>query len=56
MSNQRFLFLTLFIAYTFAPTLFSWVASPEGSWLKPFMVWTLVIIGAYLLQKYDKLI
>lgn len=54
MSNQRFLFFTVLIAYIFTPTLFNWVVSPTGAWYKPFIVWILIVIGAYLLQKYNK--
>ena len=54
MSNQRFLLFTLLIAYIFTPTLFNWVVSPEGTWYKPFIVWFMIIAGAYLLQKYNK--
>lgn len=54
MSNQRFLLFTLLIAYIFTPTFFNWVVSPEGTWYKPFIVWFLIIAGAYLLQKYNK--
>ena len=54
MSNQRFLLFTLLIAYIFMPTLFNWVIAPEGTWYKPFIVWVLIIIGAYLLQKHKK--
>ncbi|MEO0442169.1 MAG: hypothetical protein AAFZ92_00295 [Pseudomonadota bacterium] len=54
MNKQRFLFFTLLIAYVFMPTLFNWVVSPEGTWYKPFIVWALIVIGAYLLQKYNK--
>lgn len=54
MSNQRLLLCTLLVAYIFTPTLFSWIISPEGSWYKPFIIWILIILGAYLLQKYNK--
>jgi hypothetical protein len=54
MNNQRFLFFILLIAYIFAPTLFNWVISPTGTWYKPFIVWMMIIVGAYLLQKYNK--
>jgi uncharacterized membrane protein len=53
MNNQRFLAFILLLAYIFTPTLFNWVASPTGNWYKPFIVWVIIIIGAYLLQKYN---
>ena len=54
MHNQRFLLLTLLLAYIFAPTAFNWVISPSGAWYKPFIVWLFIVIGAYLLQKHNQ--
>jgi len=54
MNNQKFLFFILLIGYIFAPTLFNWIISPTGSWYKPFIVWIAIVVGAYLLQKYNK--
>lgn len=54
MNNQRFLFFTLLIAYMFAPTLYGWIALPEGTWLKPFLIWALIVVGAFLYQLNKK--
>lgn len=50
MNNQRLVILLLLIAYIFSPTLFSWIMNPEGAWFRPYIVWILVIIIAYLVQ------
>lgn len=56
MNNQRLLFFSLLLGYIFAPTIFNWMISPTGSWYKPFIVWIFIVIGAYLLQKYNKVL
>jgi uncharacterized membrane protein len=54
MSNHRLLLLTLIIAYIFAPTLFNWMISPNGTWYRPFIIWLVIIVAAFSLQKYHK--
>lgn len=54
MSNHRLLLLILLVAYIFTPTLFNWIVSPEGSWYRPFIIWLIIIILAFSLQKYQK--
>lgn len=54
MSNQKLLFFILLIGYIFAPTLFNWMIAPTGVWYKPFIIWLMIILGAYLLQRYKK--
>lgn len=51
MNRQRPLILILLVVYIFLPTAFNWVTDPTGAWYKPFVIWFLVIIGAFLLQK-----
>lgn len=40
------------VAYILAPAIIGWVMNPEGAWYRPFGLWLLVVIAAYLLQKY----
>ena len=54
MNNRRFLFFALLIAYILAPALYSWIAQSEGTWLKPFFVWGLIVLGAFVFQTYRK--
>lgn len=54
MNNQRVIFFGLLLAYLFTPAIFNWIISPTGTWYKPFIVWVFIIIGAFLLQKYNK--
>ncbi|GLS26882.1 hypothetical protein [Marinibactrum halimedae] len=50
VNTQRLLILLLLVAYVFSPTVFNWMVSPNGVWYRPFLVWLLVIVIAYLFQ------
>lgn len=50
MNNQRLIILLLLVAYIFSPTLFGWIANPDGHWYRPYILWALVIVIAYLSQ------
>jgi len=50
MKRHRPLLLFLLLVYIFAPTLLSWVTHPEGDWYRPYFLWLLVVVIAYLLQ------
>jgi len=50
MKKQRPLLLLLLAAYIFAPTFFNWVIKPEGGWYRPYIIWLIVVVVAYLLQ------
>ncbi len=51
MNNQSRIIFLLLIAYLFSPSLFSWMADPAGSWLRPYLVWSLVIVTAFIIQR-----
>lgn len=51
MQKQRLLVLFLLIAYIFSPTLFTWMINPEGSWYRPYIIWIMLIIAAFVLHK-----
>lgn len=50
MNNQRLVILLLLIAYIFSPTLFTWIINPEGAWYRPYLIWLLVIVIAFVIQ------
>lgn len=50
MNNQRLVILLLLIGYIFSPTLFTWIVNPEGAWYRPFVIWLLVIVIAFVIQ------
>lgn len=51
MHNQRLLVLFLLIAYIFSPTLFTWMINPEGAWYRPYIIWVMLIVAAYIFHK-----
>lgn len=50
MNNQRLIILLLIGAYVFSPTILTWMINPEESWFRPFIIWALVIVIAYVTQ------
>lgn len=54
MNKQRPLVLLILVVYIFSPTIFSWVINPDGAWYRPYIIWLLVIIIAYILQGRKK--
>ncbi len=50
MNNQRLVILFLLIAYIFSPTLFDWIINPEGAWYRPYIIWVIVIVIAFIMQ------
>lgn len=54
MNNQRLVILLLLIAYIFSPTLFTWIINPEGAWYRPYIIWVLVIVIAFVMQLRKK--
>ena len=54
MTNQRLVILLLLIAYIFSPTLFTWMINPEGAWYRPYIIWVVVIVIAFLMQLRKK--
>lgn len=51
MTRQRPLLLLILVVYIFSPTLFSWIINPTGAWYRPFIIWLIVIIIAFFIQK-----
>lgn len=51
MTRQRPLLLLILVVYIFSPTLFSWIIDPTGAWYRPFIIWLIVIIIAFFIQK-----
>lgn len=54
MSKHRLLLLIFLVVYIFAPTLLNWMMSYNGVWYRPFIIWALIIIAIFSLQKYNK--
>lgn len=50
MNNQRLVILLLLVAYIFSPSLFNWIINPAGAWYRPYIVWVIVILIAFVMQ------
>lgn len=50
MNNQRLVILLLLVAYIFSPSLFNWIINTEGAWYRPYIVWVVVIVIAFIMQ------
>lgn len=50
MSNQRFLVILLLGTYFFSPSIFTWMIDPDGRWYRPYILWGLVILTAFILD------
>jgi hypothetical protein len=54
MKNQRLLIFLLLGAYIFSPSLLTWVIDPNGAWYRPYIIWALMIVAAYLFQRNQR--
>ena len=54
MSRQKPLLILALLFYIIAPSLFEWMSSTDGAWYRPFIIWLVIIIIAYLVQLRDK--
>lgn len=48
--RTRPLVLLLLVLYILSPSLFSWMVSPQAAWYRPYIIWVLIIVIAFLLQ------
>lgn len=55
MKRQHPLLLVLLITYVLMPNVLVWATDINGHWYRPFIVWLVVIIAAYGLQRWKKL-
>ena len=42
--------LILLLSYILAPPLLEWVTEPTGGWYKPFAIWLIVVVVAFVVQ------
>lgn len=51
MRKQGPILLLILVIYIFAPTLIRWVMHPGVAWYRPYLVWLLVVLIAFLLHE-----
>ena len=54
MLNYRFVALLVLLACIASPLIYQWITEPDGSWLRPYGVWLLLVIAAWLIQRRHK--
>jgi hypothetical protein len=54
MNKQRPLLLLALVVYIFSPALYGWVTDPTTVWYKPYIIWAMVIVAAYIMQARSK--
>ncbi|MCB1616292.1 MAG: hypothetical protein KDI30_09785 [Pseudomonadales bacterium] len=50
MYIPRSFLLLILAAYIFSPTVFSWMLTPGGSWYRPYLIWSGVVLATFILQ------
>lgn len=51
MYKQSPVLLLILLTLIFSPTLASWVLSTDGVWYRPYIVWLIIIIITYFVQR-----
>ena len=51
MLNYRFVALLILLACVVSPLSFQWLIEPGGNWLRPYLVWLVLIVSAAFLQR-----
>jgi hypothetical protein len=54
MHQQRPVLLLVFLAFMLSPSIISWAINPQPIWYKPFLLWALVVLVAYFIQRHKK--
>ena len=52
MHQQRPVLLLVFLAFMLSPSIIGWAINPQPIWYKPFLLWALVVLAAYLIQRH----
>jgi len=55
MLNYRLVAVLILIACVVSPFAISWVNQPDGSWLRPYVVWLLAILACFIWQRPPRL-
>lgn len=54
MNSQRPAIMLLVTVYVFSPSLLSWILNPHGTWYRPYFIWAIIIVIAYLISGHKK--
>ncbi len=51
MYKQSPILLLMLLLLIFSPSLASWILSTEGAWYRPYIIWLVVIVITYFVQR-----
>ena len=57
MLNYRFVALLILLTSVVSPLAFQWITEANGSWLRPYAAWLLLIVAAalvYMRRRHDQ--
>jgi hypothetical protein len=54
MHQQRPFFLLILVAFMLSPSIVDWATNPQPIWYKPFILWAMVVLAAYVIQRRKK--
>ena len=58
MLNHRLAALLVLLACVISPLTLHWITAPGGSWLRPYVAWSLIVVATWLWQRrrgqYDR--
>ncbi|MDM3872409.1 hypothetical protein QSV34_13735 [Porticoccus sp. W117] len=51
MLNYRIVALLILLTSVISPLAFQWFTHPDGSWLRPYVAWLLLIVSSALVYR-----
>ncbi len=56
MLNHRLAALLVLLAGVIVPMTYHWLTAPGVSWIRPYILWSLVIIATWLWQRHREVL
>ena len=53
MQIHRLVLLMAVGIYLFSPAIMAWWANPESAWYRPYLLWLILILLTFLLQRQN---
>jgi hypothetical protein len=54
MYQQRPFLLLVLITFMLSPSIIGWAINPQPIWYKPYLLWAVVVLAAYFIQRHKK--
>jgi len=52
MYKQSPILLIVLLMLIFSPSMLNWILSTDGAWYRPFIIWAVVIVITYCIQRF----